>query len=180
MSSNDDAIAHAERRFMVRLPEDYRHFLAAGGSTARFVPPADDSLMLRAAEEPIEILADGYTAQGNFLVGADGIGSTTRSLLDANSPPGCAGYVAWRGLEPESTLSGELLHLLSGRSTCPGHAQPVRCAPCRTTSRVPAGGEPGPGVGPGTGARLARLAGDQSGAALPNAVMDHRVTAGRG
>ncbi|MGV9703870.1 FAD binding domain-containing protein [Streptomyces sp. NPDC003483] len=60
---------------------------------------------------------DGYTAQGNFLVGADGIGSTTRRLLDATSRPEYAGYVAWRGLEPESTLPGELVELLSGRFT---------------------------------------------------------------
>lgn len=60
---------------------------------------------------------DGYTAQGDFLVGADGIGSVTRRLLDANSRPAYAGYVAWRGLEPESALPEHLLDLLSGRFT---------------------------------------------------------------
>ncbi|WP_327369533.1 FAD binding domain-containing protein [Streptomyces sp. NBC_01217] len=60
---------------------------------------------------------DGYTAQGNFLVGADGIGSMTRRLLDATSQPTYAGYVAWRGLEPESALPDHLLDLLSGRFT---------------------------------------------------------------
>ncbi|MDX6328608.1 MAG: hypothetical protein QOI83_991 [Streptomycetaceae bacterium] len=60
---------------------------------------------------------DGYAAQGNFLVGADGIGSATRRLLDAASRPAYAGYVAWRGLEPESAIPGRLLDLLSGRFT---------------------------------------------------------------
>lgn len=61
--------------------------------------------------------SDGYTARGNFLVGADGIGSATRMLLDSVSRPEYAGYVAWRGLEPESALPSELLDLLAGRFT---------------------------------------------------------------
>ncbi|MCX4785021.1 FAD-dependent monooxygenase [Streptomyces sp. NBC_01221] len=60
---------------------------------------------------------DGHVAQGNFLVGADGIGSATRRLLDATSRPAYAGYVAWRGLEPESAVPEDLLDLLSGRFT---------------------------------------------------------------
>lgn len=55
MSSNDDQIAQAERHFGVRLPEDYRHFLATEGSMARFVPPADDFLMINAIAEIIEV-----------------------------------------------------------------------------------------------------------------------------
>ncbi|MFG2693394.1 FAD-dependent monooxygenase [Kitasatospora sp. NPDC048407] len=61
--------------------------------------------------------ADGYTTQGHFLVGADGIGSTTRRLFDPSSRSRYAGYVSWRGLEPESALPGELLELLAGRFT---------------------------------------------------------------
>ncbi|MEY9996397.1 hypothetical protein ABIE67_008429 [Streptomyces sp. V4I8] len=55
MSSNDDQIAQAERHFGVRLPEDYRHFLANEASMARFVPPADDFLMINAIAEIIEV-----------------------------------------------------------------------------------------------------------------------------
>ncbi|MGC5004721.1 FAD-dependent monooxygenase [Streptomyces sp. DT203] len=61
--------------------------------------------------------ADGYMARGNFLVGADGIGSATRRLLEPAVRPAYAGYVAWRGLEPESALPKELLELLVGRFT---------------------------------------------------------------
>ncbi|WP_413754264.1 FAD-dependent monooxygenase [Streptomyces sp. R-74717] len=61
--------------------------------------------------------ANGYTAHGNFLVGADGIGSATRTLLDPSTETTYAGYVAWRGLEPESDLPDDLLELLSGRFT---------------------------------------------------------------
>lgn len=55
MSSNDDQIAQAEDHFGVRFPEDYRHFLAREGSMARFVPPADDFLMINALTELIEV-----------------------------------------------------------------------------------------------------------------------------
>ncbi|MFF3734900.1 FAD-dependent monooxygenase [Streptomyces sp. NPDC002476] len=61
--------------------------------------------------------ADGYTTQGHFLVGADGIGSATRRLLGGAARPSYAGYVAWRGLEPEAALPGDLLELLTGRFT---------------------------------------------------------------
>ncbi|MGW5152611.1 FAD binding domain-containing protein [Rhodococcus koreensis] len=66
--------------------------------------------------------ADGTTAQSNFYVGADGIGSTTRQLIDPTSYSSYSGYVAWRGLEPESALSNELLDLLNGRFTFFGSA----------------------------------------------------------
>ncbi|WP_406502421.1 FAD-dependent monooxygenase [Streptomyces sp. NBC_01602] len=79
-----------------------------------------DSTLTRVQVDGHDVTAefsDGYTARGNFLVGADGIGSATRKLLDPASRPEYAGYVAWRGLEPESALPGNLLDLLSGRFT---------------------------------------------------------------
>jgi 2-polyprenyl-6-methoxyphenol hydroxylase-like FAD-dependent oxidoreductase len=60
---------------------------------------------------------DGYTTHGNFLVGADGIGSATRRILDPSARAAYAGYVAWRGLEPESVIPDDLLELLKGRFT---------------------------------------------------------------
>ncbi|MFJ2269815.1 FAD-dependent monooxygenase [Streptomyces sp. NPDC087849] len=79
-----------------------------------------DSALRRARVEGSGItaeFADGYTAQGDFLVGADGIGSAVRLLLDPATRPAYAGYVAWRGLEPESALPGGLLDLLADRFT---------------------------------------------------------------
>ncbi|REE66136.1 2-polyprenyl-6-methoxyphenol hydroxylase-like FAD-dependent oxidoreductase [Streptomyces sp. 3212.3] len=79
-----------------------------------------DSELRRVRVEGSEVtaeFADGYTTQGHFLVGADGIGSATRRLLDPSAHPSYAGYVAWRGLEPESALPGDLLELLTGRFT---------------------------------------------------------------
>ncbi|MBT2511411.1 SMI1/KNR4 family protein [Streptomyces sp. ISL-98] len=75
MSSNDDQMAQAERRFGVRFPEDYRHFLATEGSMARFVPPADDFLMINAIAELIEVNEAGDFQErfpGSVVIGGDG------------------------------------------------------------------------------------------------------------
>ncbi|MGW3465123.1 FAD binding domain-containing protein, partial [Streptomyces olivaceoviridis] len=79
-----------------------------------------DSALTRVRVEGSDVtaeFADGYTTQGHFLVGADGIGSATRRLLDPATRPSYAGYVAWRGLEPESALPGDLLEVLTDRFT---------------------------------------------------------------
>ncbi|MET9388452.1 SMI1/KNR4 family protein [Streptomyces sp. NPDC002928] len=75
MSSNDDQIAQAERRFGVRFPEDYRHFLATAGSMSRFIPPADDFLMINAIAELIEVNEAGDFQErfpGSIVIGGDG------------------------------------------------------------------------------------------------------------
>ncbi|MGW1163330.1 FAD binding domain-containing protein [Streptomyces sp. NPDC002519] len=79
-----------------------------------------DSALSRVRVEDGEVtaeFADGYTARGDFLVGADGIGSATRRLLDPAVRTAYAGYVAWRGLEPESAVPEHLLDLLAERFT---------------------------------------------------------------
>jgi len=49
--------------------------------------------------------ADGTRAFGDVLIGADGLRSTVRALVAPEVTPSYAGYVAWRGLLPESALS---------------------------------------------------------------------------
>ncbi len=57
----------------------------AGGVTARF--------------------ANGATARGDLLIGADGIRSSVRAQVVPGVKPAYAGYVAWRGLADENDLS---------------------------------------------------------------------------
>lgn len=61
--------------------------------------------------------ADGHRTTTDLLIGADGVGSTTRSLLHLPGDIAYAGYVAWRGLEPEADLPGHLVDLLAERFT---------------------------------------------------------------
>jgi 2-polyprenyl-6-methoxyphenol hydroxylase-like FAD-dependent oxidoreductase len=44
--------------------------------------------------------ADGATAQGDVLIGADGIRSVVRAQLHGAHPPRYAGYTGWRGIAP--------------------------------------------------------------------------------
>ena len=50
-------------------------------------------------------LADGTTAQGDILVGADGIHSTVRAQLFGKESPRYTGNVAWRGLIPAERVA---------------------------------------------------------------------------
>jgi 2-polyprenyl-6-methoxyphenol hydroxylase-like FAD-dependent oxidoreductase len=59
----------------------------------------------------------GHVARGDLLVGADGIGSTTRAMLGIPGEVSYAGYVAFRGLEAEADLPSDLVELLSERFT---------------------------------------------------------------
>ena len=52
--------------------------------------------------------ADGATAHGDLIIGADGIRSTVRAQIMPESQPLYAGYIAWRGLVPEAALPAAL------------------------------------------------------------------------
>ena len=78
------------------LPDDLYHFdksLTAldqhdGGVTATF--------------------SDGSSARGDILVGADGIRSVVRAIVDPKGEPRYAGYVAWRGTIDEARMPPDL------------------------------------------------------------------------
>ena len=56
---------------------------------------------------------DGSSETGNLLVGADGGSSTVRQLFWPDRVPAYAGYLAWRGLVPETEMpetAREMLH----------------------------------------------------------------------
>ena len=54
------------------------------------------------------LFADGGSARGDLIIGADGIRSTVRAQIMPEAQPLYAGYVAWRGIVPESSLPAAL------------------------------------------------------------------------
>jgi 2-polyprenyl-6-methoxyphenol hydroxylase-like FAD-dependent oxidoreductase len=57
------------------------------------------------AQSVMAIFADGSRAQGDLLIGADGIHSTVRRQFLPSVQPRYAGYVLWRGLVEEADIS---------------------------------------------------------------------------
>jgi 2-polyprenyl-6-methoxyphenol hydroxylase-like FAD-dependent oxidoreductase len=57
------------------------------------------------ADEVVACFANGHRAQGDLLIGADGIRSTVRAQWMPGVAPQYAGYVAWRGLVDEAQVS---------------------------------------------------------------------------
>lgn len=49
--------------------------------------------------------ADGSTARGEILIGADGLNSAVRRGLLGNAPPVYRGYQCWRGVNPHATVA---------------------------------------------------------------------------
>lgn len=59
------------------------------------------------AAQVVAWFANGQRAQGDLLVGADGIRSTVRGECMPSVAPQYAGYVAWRGLVDEAQISAQ-------------------------------------------------------------------------
>ena len=55
------------------------------------------------ADSVTAAFADGSTAQGDLLIGADGIGSVVRAQLFGAAAPRYAGYTSWRGIAEIAT-----------------------------------------------------------------------------
>ena len=75
------------------LPADRYHF----GHACTSVTQDADAVTAR--------FANGATAQGELLVGADGIRSAVRAQFTPANRPLYAGYIAWRGLVDENDLT---------------------------------------------------------------------------
>jgi 2-polyprenyl-6-methoxyphenol hydroxylase-like FAD-dependent oxidoreductase len=85
-------------------PERYHR----GRGVARFVQ-SDSSVTAQ--------LSDGSTAEGDLLVGADGLRSTIRQQCLPDLAPLYAGYIAWRALIPEAAFAADIHRELFGYMT---------------------------------------------------------------
>jgi salicylate hydroxylase len=84
---------------------------ALGGEGFRLGARVDD--LVQDADGVTITLADGSTARGDVLIGADGIHSIVRGKLFGREQPRYTGNVAWRGLVPAERVA----HLDLGRVT---------------------------------------------------------------
>jgi 2-polyprenyl-6-methoxyphenol hydroxylase-like FAD-dependent oxidoreductase len=86
------AWANVYRPLKDRFPRGHYHF----GKTFSRMEEANGQIVAR--------FADGSSAEGDLLVGADGLRSAVRTQLFPGLEPAYAGYVAWRAMVPDSTL----------------------------------------------------------------------------
>jgi len=75
MAASESQIAEIERRFGVRLPDDYRRFLLTRGSMSEFLPPANSYLQIGPVDDVIPVNDAGDIQRrfpGALIIGSDG------------------------------------------------------------------------------------------------------------
>jgi hypothetical protein len=75
MAASESQIAGIERRFGVRLPDDYRHFLLTRGSMSEFFPPANSYVEIGPVDDVIPVNEAGDIQRrfpGALVIGSDG------------------------------------------------------------------------------------------------------------
>lgn len=70
-----------------------------------------------ASGSPVAEFATGGPVEADLVIGADGVGSVVRRHLFPEVRPAYAGYVAWRGVFPESAAPSEVVETLAQRFT---------------------------------------------------------------
>ncbi len=78
----------------------------------RYVLGADMVRLTQTESSAMVSCADGREFEADLVIGADGIRSQVRALLAPETKPQYAGYVAWRGICDEASLSKETLSSL--------------------------------------------------------------------
>jgi 2-polyprenyl-6-methoxyphenol hydroxylase-like FAD-dependent oxidoreductase len=81
----------------------------------RYILGADVIKLTRNNDHAQLVCADGRQFEADLVIAADGIRSQLRALLAPETKPQYAGYVAWRGICDEATLSKKTLASLFDR-----------------------------------------------------------------
>jgi 2-polyprenyl-6-methoxyphenol hydroxylase-like FAD-dependent oxidoreductase len=100
-----------ERRFgapvLVVHRADLQAMLLAAFDPSRVVLDAACTGFRQTANGVTALFADGRTAEGDLLIGADGIHSAVRAQMFGHQRPRYSGYTAWRGIATTETPLGE-------------------------------------------------------------------------
>lgn len=107
----------AEREFSQEMTSWRRLFemLKAVFPPQRYHAGVNLERIEQSGERAVAHFADGTRAEGDLLIGADGLRSTVRSLVLPEAKPYYPGYVAWRCLTDETALSPSTHALLFER-----------------------------------------------------------------
>ncbi len=97
-----DAVFH---QFKSAFPDDCYHL----GKEAV-------SLVFSTSGAEVE-LTDGENIQSDLLIGADGVNSVIRYNLFPDVQPNYSGYVAWRGVIPETNVPQDAIEILENKFT---------------------------------------------------------------
>jgi 2-polyprenyl-6-methoxyphenol hydroxylase-like FAD-dependent oxidoreductase len=100
-----------ERRFgapvLVVHRADLQAMLLAAFDSTQVVLDATCTGFRQTANGVSVLFADGRSAQGDLLIGADGIHSAVRAQMFGHQRPRYSGYTAWRGIATTDTPLGE-------------------------------------------------------------------------
>ena len=99
----------------------YRHLLARA-DRQRYLLGREVHGFTQDERSVLVNVADRGTVEVDLLVCADGVGSASRTMLLPAVRPAYAGYVAWRGMVPETSLPTETIDALGDALTYYVHA----------------------------------------------------------
>jgi 2,6-dihydroxypyridine 3-monooxygenase len=108
-------IRYLDRDGLVSHDDEHRYLFSSWNTVYRELLGCFDRSAYRLAHELVDIelepltlsFSNGVVAHPDVAVFADGIGSTARAALLPDVHPTYAGYVAWRGVVPETELTSE-------------------------------------------------------------------------
>ncbi|MBB3386555.1 FAD-dependent monooxygenase [Rhizobium sp. WW22] len=111
--NRDGSIAETSRTPQMQISWDFLYSTVASHMVAesyQIGKPVVD--VVEGAEGAQLLFADGRREDADLVIGADGLGSVVRPLLNRDASNRFAGYVAWRGLIPETALPQDAAVLL--------------------------------------------------------------------
>ena len=118
-------IRYLARDGSVSYDEEHRYLFSSWNTVYRRTLACFDRAAYRLGHELIDIqlepltlgFSNGDVVHPDLAVFADGVGSTARTALLPDARPEYSGYVAWRGVVPETELTDSTRHALDDAIT---------------------------------------------------------------